>query len=269
MNRSIVYRKGSGFTLIELLVVIAIIAILAAILFPVFAQAREKARQASCMSNLKQLGLGMTQYLQDYDEAFPWASHFGEVASPTGGTANAKGTPQDRFEPVVVSARGYFKTWMDYIFPYVNSLNVYICPSALGTEKTPSYGYNTAYGVRGSLALYGMPANTTITLPDVDRASEVYLLMDYNEQSAPTARPGIATPRAALAPGTSPAQQQQVIPHMKGAVVCYTDGHAKWIPGNKYGGVGTITSYENVGCNINNPNPTYAYCDRAWNPFLK
>ena len=64
-------KKNKGFTLIELLVVIAIIAILAAILFPVFAQAREKARAASCESNIKQLSLGLLQYLQDNDETFP------------------------------------------------------------------------------------------------------------------------------------------------------------------------------------------------------
>lgn len=68
LNRT---QKSSGFTLIELLVVIAIIAILAAILFPVFAQARDKARGASCLSNIKQLTLGMMMYSQDYDETFP------------------------------------------------------------------------------------------------------------------------------------------------------------------------------------------------------
>jgi prepilin-type N-terminal cleavage/methylation domain-containing protein len=64
-------KSNKGFTLIELLVVIAIIAILAAILFPVFAQAREKARQTSCLSNCKQIGLSLQMYAQDYDETLP------------------------------------------------------------------------------------------------------------------------------------------------------------------------------------------------------
>lgn len=91
------YRRG--FTLIELLVVIAIIAILAAILFPVFAQAREKARQTTCLSNLKQVGLGVLMYTQDYDETFPLGSYLL-------GTMTAAVTWQDLCEPYIKSGAG-------------------------------------------------------------------------------------------------------------------------------------------------------------------
>jgi prepilin-type N-terminal cleavage/methylation domain-containing protein/prepilin-type processing-associated H-X9-DG protein len=108
-------RTRSGFTLIELLVVIAIIAILAAILFPVFAQARAKARQTACLSNLKQLNLGIQMYIQDYDETFPyWA--WGQ--SYSGGTAvNGVASP-NHFESL----------WINAIYPYVKNNQVYACP---------------------------------------------------------------------------------------------------------------------------------------------
>src|SRR5579872_3739810 len=76
-------RSRAAFTLIELLVVIAIIAILAAILFPVFAQAREKARAISCLSNAKQLGLAVMMYVQDYDETYPQAEYWDQTNFPT------------------------------------------------------------------------------------------------------------------------------------------------------------------------------------------
>ena len=112
MKISQAVSKRKGFTLIELLVVIAIIAILAAILFPVFARARENARRASCQSNLKQIGLGILQYTQDYDEKLPYHGLF----TTWNGTL-ANGTP---------STSGL---WPDMIFPYVRSVQLFNCPS--------------------------------------------------------------------------------------------------------------------------------------------
>ena len=103
-------RKKRGFTLIELLVVIAIIAILAAILFPVFSRAREKARQTACLSNMKQIGTALMMYVQDWDETFPFLGCFGCGTGPDAN--NPLCTPQAK------------------IYPYVKNTGVYDCPSA-------------------------------------------------------------------------------------------------------------------------------------------
>lgn len=108
MNKS----KDRGFTLIELLVVIAIIAILAAILFPVFAKAREKARQVSCLSNMNQLGLGIMQYVQDYDEMYPGTAYYGEG-------------------------------WAELVFPYVKSTGVFSCPDDVTQPQSWQVGWTT------------------------------------------------------------------------------------------------------------------------------
>jgi len=135
-------KRKSAFTLIELLVVIAIIAILAAILFPVFAQAREKARQTACLSNEKQLGLGMIEYAQDYDECFP-----------TGLTGSVVG-----------------QGWGGQMYSYVKSKSVFTCPSDTSqVNPSPAYGTPTgdavvSYGANEDiLRISGLSINGNIT----------------------------------------------------------------------------------------------------------
>jgi len=121
-------NNRQAFTLIELLVVIAIIAILAAILFPVFAQAREKARSASCLSNQKQLGLATLMYSQDYDELMPlttsningqWLTNFWHLVPPTWSSLQT--------HPAVIGSQ--FQ-WANTIQPYVKNYGILACPSA-------------------------------------------------------------------------------------------------------------------------------------------
>ncbi len=133
-------RTRKGFTLIELLVVIAIIAILAAILFPVFARARENARRASCSSNLKQIGLGIMQYTQDYDELYPVR-------------ANGAGT------------------WAQMIQPYVKSTQLFKCPSNSSTEvmadgKAPNPNIPVSYATSARLMPDSSHPPLSIAVPE-------------------------------------------------------------------------------------------------------
>jgi prepilin-type N-terminal cleavage/methylation domain-containing protein/prepilin-type processing-associated H-X9-DG protein len=131
--------RAAAFTLIELLVVIAIIAILAAILFPVFAQAREKARQTACLSNLKQIGTALLMYTQDYDEMFP--------------VRYGSGDPVD-FE------NGYQRNWKNMLMPYIKSKQVFACPSNQ-TAKKGTLTWNGTDQVDGPI-----PAGYSMWLPD-------------------------------------------------------------------------------------------------------
>jgi prepilin-type N-terminal cleavage/methylation domain-containing protein/prepilin-type processing-associated H-X9-DG protein len=153
-------QRTSAFTLIELLVVIAIIAILAAILFPVFAQAREKARQTSCLSNTKQLNLAVFQYVQDYDETFPLCE-FNSGGVWSGGSVT---TPAEVF--------GHNPTrdcyWSNSISPYLKNYQVYLCPSAakersdvfgVSLAQAKGYAYSTTYN--GYLNQWHLPASVS------------------------------------------------------------------------------------------------------------
>jgi prepilin-type N-terminal cleavage/methylation domain-containing protein/prepilin-type processing-associated H-X9-DG protein len=196
--------RRNGFTLIELLVVIAIIAILAAILFPVFAKAREKARQTSCLSNIKQISLGIIQYAQDYDETM--VANAVAVYSYT----SPDGTPIN----IVPSAA---MLWMYLTYPYVKNVQIYACPSYADKwsptvyDGSCGYGKNTFLGNR-SLAEIDDPVSTVL----IDDCN--YYLADWD----------IAADADVPVSGSDNAQEPRN-GHNEGANFGFCDGHAKWL----------------------------------------
>jgi prepilin-type N-terminal cleavage/methylation domain-containing protein/prepilin-type processing-associated H-X9-DG protein len=223
--------RKSGFTLIELLVVIAIIAILAAILFPVFAKAREKARAASCLSNCKQLGLGLLQYSQDYDEKLAYC----EMYMPTTWTG---GRWVDRND----SSRLYYMLWLDVILPYCKNEQVMFCPSSTIAYVPPPTRVYSDYVYNGHL---GNMALGTVTNP----ASTLWFGdLGFVSGTAPTgastylqnytgARSGLASTHQATAWHSKR--------HNDGGNYCYVDGHAKW-HGATDGSLGQVTGLTTV-----------------------
>lgn len=199
-----------GFTLIELLVVIAIIAILAAILFPVFAKAREKARQASCLSNIKQISLGMLQYIQDYDEKFPYYAY-----GSWGGV-----------QPWIF--------WPHQLQPYIKNWQVYACPSSsfggpmtyqgLDYPQYPSYAFVNAL----------WSSNPPIALGYVQAPATKWMIADSNHPALGDIR-GYLTSTACGQWGCGAnvaTTHQWMVPHNEGINIGYIDGHAKWLNGN-------------------------------------
>jgi prepilin-type N-terminal cleavage/methylation domain-containing protein/prepilin-type processing-associated H-X9-DG protein len=208
--------KRRGFTLIELLVVIAIISILAAILFPVFARARENARRASCMSNVKQMGLGVMQYTQDYDENYP---------------LYRRATAED--PPVPAYKTGYWE-WQHMIYPYTKSEQVYRYPSGNGATSP----YNGHYG-----ANYSLIAGTPTSVAAVVATASTYMIMDAGTSYILTtdayrvnkggARylPGsgkFVTPELAIASGFYESDFESGR-HFGGVNMAFADGHVKWL----------------------------------------
>ncbi len=196
-----------GFTLIELLVVIAIIAILAAILFPVFAKAREKARQTSCASNEKQIGLGIMMYSQDYDEKLPFFRYGATVCN------------------WVASDRG--RNWTDVIDPYVKNRQIYLCPSNPRTfcAATAVDGY-VRIPFSYSFNCSALSNWSCIGMGDVKIPSQIIALGESDGQYW-RMRPNGLTCNCAIANmAGSPA-------HNGGQNCLYLDGHVKWVSNNR------------------------------------
>jgi prepilin-type N-terminal cleavage/methylation domain-containing protein len=170
-------RNRPAFTLIELLVVIAIIAILAAILFPVFAKAREKARQTSCLSNEKQIGLALIQYTQDYDEKFP--------------CGYVTGTPQPNPSTGGFGANGAGMGWAGEVSPYVKSTGVFKCPDdpTSAVQGTTPQAYPVSYALsefaaNESQAYFSSPA-VSVLCGEVTNVVAFIGLTDEGTQTYP------------------------------------------------------------------------------------
>jgi prepilin-type N-terminal cleavage/methylation domain-containing protein/prepilin-type processing-associated H-X9-DG protein len=229
-------QQKRGFTLIELLVVIAIIAILAAILFPVFAQAREKARQTSCLSNMKQIGLGLMMYTQDYDEQFPRADYTLPTGTPSPLNPNATGA---------FGLRVNHYKWPAWVLPYTKNTQIFFCPSRTRDEVAWSgNGEIKGNGYALNLSISGRPIapsgeNTGFLgggMAGIQAPAETWLLMELRNQvsysyitSGGTLYPAALRESwaAYLTPGG--VVNKANAPHSDGFTFAYADGHAKYM----------------------------------------
>lgn len=215
-------KDYKGFTLIEILVIISIIALLAAILFPVFARARENARRSSCQSNLKQVGLAESQYVQDYDEKFPFTSI---------------DTQPGTLIPL-------YTNFMDIVQPYVKSTQIFTCPSRsnlkvegsiipVGYKPTMNWEYGSCGGINNEFgdglhpereASGGTRNGPIVSLSEIGEVVTTITLFesnfsydDYRSCDNQTSNPPAAAPDR----------------HFNGCNLVFVDGHVKWFQSNR------------------------------------
>lgn len=207
-------KRNKAFTLIELLVVIAIISILAAILFPVFARARENARRTSCLSNMKQIGLGVMQYVQDYDEHYPMY-RVTRLSSET--SANPYG-------------------WADAVQPYVKSTQIFQCPSEPTAPDSSRLPAETASGYTDyalNIWIGGLNADGTkgsgVSMAALDRPSVTVLNVEYRSYGSAS----FISENTANTPVNGRVNLSALKPrHLNGINFAFTDGHVKFIANN-------------------------------------
>jgi prepilin-type N-terminal cleavage/methylation domain-containing protein/prepilin-type processing-associated H-X9-DG protein len=211
--------KRHGFTLIELLVVIAIIAILAAILFPVFAKAREKARQTSCLSNVKQIGLAIMQYAQDYDETYVLAFQYPDAWDGT-------------------------RIYPNLLVPYCKNNNIWQCPSRRGAGADPAYvmSYYAHYGITCRFFIRARGANASgcspaprgegIPMSEIDDPASTPVIAEASyyqiQQNDPPATDSWGSYRTAIFNSGNGYWYYAAYPHNEGRNITFADGHAKW-----------------------------------------
>jgi prepilin-type N-terminal cleavage/methylation domain-containing protein/prepilin-type processing-associated H-X9-DG protein len=221
--------KRTAFTLIELLVVIAIIAILAAILFPVFGRARDNARRTNCVNNLKQIGIGMLQYIQDYDERYP--RHISGRPSGVPGSDGKIWWDQCEF-------------WPQQIYPYVKSHQVFFCPNSQNTISAPveagaiaqeanilsgNYGYMEAFADKKQAAIKNPTEKYMLAEWGFHDMSEQPTYVNYGATYMPGAGKlgvscaGIAAHNPKLVKDCENSR------HFDGITVGFADGHVKWL----------------------------------------
>ena len=213
--------EKQGFTLIELLVVIAIIAILAAILFPVFTRARENARRSSCQSNLKQLGLGMLQYTQDYDERLPIGG---------GGTA------------ALPNNKPY--GWGMAIYPYVKSKQVYKCPSDSTqiSDTATTTGYTViSYGANNNMGFTGATGALNGAIASFASTPKTVMLFEVAASSAWVDRPGVSNEGQISSPTTLAGNGNNLFSCPQGSQVSF----GLYATGFMGGGTGTVAALPN------------------------